>query len=40
MTSDELFFFNANPEALPLYASLAERMLATFPNATVEVKKT
>lgn len=40
MTSAELFFFNAKPEALPLYAALAERMLAAFPNATVEVKKT
>lgn len=40
MTSDELFFFNAKPEALPLYAVLAERMLAAFPNVTVEVRKT
>ncbi|KAF5045073.1 hypothetical protein DSECCO2_485080 [anaerobic digester metagenome] len=40
MTSDELFFFNTKPRALPLYAALAERMLAAFPNVTVEVKKT
>lgn len=40
MTSDELFFFNTRPEALPLYAVLAEQMLAAFPNTTVEVKNT
>ena len=39
MTSDELFFFNTKPKALPLYAALAERMLAAFPNVTVEIKK-
>lgn len=40
MTSNELFFFNTKPEALPLYAALAEQILAAFPNVTVEVKKT
>ena len=40
MTSAELFFFNAKPEALPLYAAFAEQVLAAFPNVTVEVKKT
>ena len=40
MTPDELFFFNTKPDALPLYATLAERMLAAFPNVTVEVRKT
>ncbi len=40
MTSAEMLFFNDRPEALPLYAALAERMLAAFPNVTVAVKKT
>lgn len=40
MISDELFFFNANPKALPLYAAFAKQMLKAFPNVTVEVKKT
>lgn len=40
MKSAELFFFNAKPKALPLYAALAKCMLAAFPNATIEVKKT
>lgn len=40
MTSDELFFFNAMPDALPLYMALSERLLAAFPDTAVEVKKT
>lgn len=40
MTSDELFFFNPMPEALPLYAALSEKLLAAFPNVAVAVKKT
>ena len=40
MTSDELFFFDSIPDALPLYAALSETLLAAFPNVTVEVKKT
>lgn len=40
MTSDELFFFNSMPDALPLYAALSEKLLAAFPNVAVAVKKT
>lgn len=40
MTSDELFFFNFMPDALPLYAALSEKLLAAFPNVAVAVKKT
>ncbi len=40
MTSAELLFFSGRPGALPLYAALAERVLAAFPNVAVEVKKT
>lgn len=40
MTSDELFFFNSMPDALPLYAALTEKLLAAFPHVAVEVKKT
>lgn len=40
MTSDELFFFDSIPDALPLYAALSEKLLAAFPNVTIEVKKT
>lgn len=40
MTSDELFFFDSMPDALPLYAALSEKLLAAFRNFAVEVKKT
>lgn len=40
MTSDELFFFDSMPDALPLYGVLSEKLLAAFPHVTVEVKKT
>lgn len=40
MTSDELFFFNSMPDALPLYELLSDQLLAAFPNVAVEVKKT
>lgn len=40
MTADELLFFDAMPDALPLYAALCERMLPLFPDAAIAVKKT
>lgn len=40
MTANEIFFFNAMPDALPLYASLSEKLLTAFPSTVVEVKKT
>lgn len=40
MTTDELTFFHAMPGALPLYEELAGRLLAAFPNVTVQVQKT
>lgn len=40
MTSNELFFFDSMPDALPLYTALSEKLLAAFPNVAVEVKRT
>lgn len=40
MTTDELFFFDPMPAALPLYGALSQRLLAAFPDITIEVKKT
>lgn len=40
MTSDELLFFHAMPDALPLYEALSAKLLAAFPHAAVTVKKT
>lgn len=40
MTTDEMFFFHAMPDALPLYAALSEQLLTMFPNVTVAVQKT
>ncbi len=40
MTMDELLFFGGRAAALPLYEALKGRVLAEFPEARVEVKKT
>lgn len=40
MTSSELFFFGAMPDALPLYEALSQKLLAAFPGVVVETKKT
>ena len=40
MTPDELFFFDADPGALPLYALLKEKLLSLLPETLIEVKRT
>ena len=40
MTPDELFFFDADPGALPLYALLMEKLLSLLPETLIEVKRT
>ena len=40
MSSDELFFFNEKPAALPLYEAFAQRIFAEIDNVTVKVQKT
>ena len=40
ISSDELFFFNEKPAALPLYEEFAKRLLAEIDNVTVKVRKT
>ncbi len=39
LTTDELMFFQAKPEALPLYAALAQEIKTRFPRVSVRVKK-
>ena len=40
ISSDELFFFDEKPAALPLYEEFAKRLLAEIDNVTVKVQKT
>ena len=40
ISSDELFFFNEKPAALPLYEAFAQRIFAVIDNVTVKVQKT
>ena len=40
LTADELFFFDAKPEALPLYEALRKAVLDRISDARIEVKKT
>ena len=40
LSESELLFFDASPDALPLYLRLRERILAEIPETAVEVKKT
>ena len=40
ISSDELFFFDEKPAALPLYEEFAKRLLAEIDNLTVKVQKT
>ena len=40
ISSDELFFFDEKPAALPLYEAFAKRTLAEIDNVTVKVQKT
>lgn len=40
MNQDILLFFDKNPEALPLYEALEERILAEIPDVTIKVRKT
>ena len=40
ISSDELFFFDEKPAAIPLYEAFAKRLLAEIDNVTVKVQKT
>ena len=40
ISSDELFFFNEKPAALPLYEAFAQHLFAEINNVTVKVQKT
>ena len=40
ISSNELFFFDEKPAALPLYEAFAKRLLAEIDNVTVKVQKT
>ena len=40
MQSDEMLFFDAHPDAWPIYAHLREKLLALDENTSIEVKKT
>ena len=40
ISSDELFFFNEKPAALPLYEAFAQRIFAVIDTVTVKVQKT
>ena len=40
ISSDELFFFNEKPAALPLYEAFATRLLAEINNVIIKVQKT
>ena len=39
-TVDELLFFDAHQDALPLYEAFREAVLGKVPDARIEVKKT
>lgn len=40
MTPEVLFFFNQNPEAIPLYAALEEKILSEMDDVSIKVSKT
>ena len=40
ISTDELFFFDAKPDALPLYETFREAVLAQLPECRIETKKT
>lgn len=40
MTSDELLFFETHVEALTLYESLKNKIIESFPETNIQVKKT
>ena len=40
MNQDILCFFDKNPEALPLYEALEERILSEIPGVKIKVQKT
>ena len=40
MTTDELFFFDRDPAALPLYEAFVRAVEALVPGAGIEVRKT
>ena len=40
ITPDILFFFDGHPGALALYETLAEKLLAQFPETEIRVQKT
>ena len=40
ISQDILFFFDGHPGALALYETLAERLLAEFPETEIRVQKT
>lgn len=40
MTPEVLFFFNQNPEAIPLYTALEEKILSEMDDVSVKVSKT
>ena len=40
ISSDELFFFDEKPAAIPLYEAFVQRLFAEIDNVTVKVQKT
>lgn len=40
LQSDELLFFNAMPQMLPIYEVLKEKLIAAYPDVTIKVSKT
>ena len=40
MNTDELLFFNSEPDALPLYEIFRTRVLKANPDTRIEVRKT
>lgn len=40
MTNDELMFFDAMPQMLPLYEALAEKLQSRYPEMSVKVSRT
>ena len=39
LQSDELLFFNAMPQMLPIYEVLREKLIAAYPDVTIKVSK-
>lgn len=40
LTPDALFFFDGHADALPLYETVAEKLLAEYPATEIQVRKT